>query len=174
MSVKHKHTHTHKAQLRLTAQSEYLRFFWHSFFASFEFYFCTSRRRLIVLQFAFIVYCCIMHWARHLLLLLPIVANVRAAEPKSRESRAELSWGVAIALSGAVRQLSNESQFDRHCHWPLAGLPLWPRGLSRRRLSRSLFLWAAAMAAAAAGGSGASRRAQAALSAGPNLTRKLP
>lgn len=84
--------HKHKAQLSLTAQSEYLRFFWRSFFAIFEFF--TARRRLIVLQFAFIVCCCIMHWARHLLLLLlllmPTVANVRAVEPETRESRAEL------------------------------------------------------------------------------------
>lgn len=132
------------------------------------------------LQFAFIVYCCIMcmHWPRHLLLLLLLC--------QLWQMSGQLNWRIELsssrrcyrAVGRCASQLSNESQFDSN--WPLVGLHLWPRGLShRRRLSRLLFLWAAA---AAAGGSGASRRAQAAaaaagaaaLSAGPNLTRKLP
>lgn len=108
------------------------------------------------LQFAFIVYCCIMcmHWPRHLLLFLLCQLWQMSGQLNPRIELSSSSRRCYRAVGRCASQLSNESQFGSN--WPLVGLHLWPRGLShRRRLSRLLFLWAAA---AVAGGSGTSRR----------------
>lgn len=117
--------------------------------------FFTSRRRLIVLQFAVCIFCLLLYNVQRPLLLLCQLWQMSG----QLNPRIELSSGSRRCYRTVGRcasQLSNESQFDSN--WPLVGLHLWPRGLShrRRRLSRALFLWAAA--AAAEGGSGASRR----------------
>lgn len=101
-----------------------------------------------------------MHWPRHLLLLLcqlwQMSGQLNPRIELSNSNSGGSSRRCYRAVGRCASQLSNESQFDSN--WPLVGLHLWPRGLShRRRLSRALFLWAAAFAAAA-GGSGASRR----------------
>lgn len=122
--------------------------------------FFTSRRRVIVLQFAVCIYCLLLYNVqRPLLLLCQLWQMSGQLNPRielSNSNSGGSSRRCYRAVGRCASQLSNESQFDRN--WPLVGLHLWPRGLShrRRRLSRALFLWAAA--AVAAGGSGASRR----------------
>lgn len=120
--------------------------------------FFTSRRRLIVLHFAVCIYCLLLYNVQRPLLLFCQLWQMSG----QLNPRIELSSGSSSsrrcyrAVGRCASQLSNESQFDSN--WPLVGLHLWPRGLShRRRLSRALFLWAAAFAAAAVG-YGASRR----------------